>query len=263
MKKLLNILLLLFLFSCSGNCDSLEEVSQNFNSDLEPSKIWTYYAELPIITTQNPDWYYQFSYENGLLKRMNGKLYKMGNSGFEFYTFSQNVSTNFSYSGNQIVVEYSENDAEIKKSINTLESGRIKKSESFDEFNNLIITKNYSYETDKISVHTKRYTFDTYDTYFFDSNKNLIKSEKLQVSSNIQTRLTTTQYLNFDQAKNPYKKLYIVNDNFFIKSLSENNFRKITYITQNLQYPELNPGSGYSEWTYQYDADGQVILYHQ
>ncbi|KUJ54759.1 hypothetical protein [Chryseobacterium aquaticum] len=262
MRKIFYLLFTFLLWSCSSNDDS-QDSQNNTSYGLEPSRIWTYYAELPISTTKNPDWYYQFSYENGLLKMMNGKLYKMGNSGFEFYTFSQNVSANFSYSGNQIVVEYSENGGEIKKSINTLESGRIKKSESFDEFNNLIITKNYSYETDKISVHTKRYTFDTYDTYFFDSNKNLIKSEKLQVSSNIQTRLTTTQYLNFDQAKNPYKKLYIVNDNFFIKSLSENNFRKITYITQDLQYPELYPGSGYTEWTYQYDSNGQVILYDQ
>ncbi|MBW7676116.1 hypothetical protein [Chryseobacterium chendengshani] len=263
MRKISYLFLAFLLLSCSGNNDDLQDNQNNTSNELEPSKIWTYYAELPTITMQNPDWYYQFSYENGLLKRMNGRLSKINNSGSDLYLFSHDIFSNVSYSGNQIVVEHSQNDGEIKKIIYTLENGKVEKSESFNEYNDLIITKIFSYETDKISVHTKRYTFDTYDYYFFDSNKNLIKSEKLEVSSNIQTKLTTTQFLNFDQAKNPYKKLYIVNDNFFVKSLSSNNYRKITYTTQYLQYPELNPGFGNTEWTYQYDSNGQLILYHQ
>lgn len=244
------------MISCSGNDDSTENQYNN-SALLEPNKILTFYAELPTVGSFNPDWYYEFLYENGKLKRMNGKLVKQYN-GVEMF-FNSPYST-LSYSANQAIIEHSETFGDIKKVINTLDNDRLKKSEMYNQNNELVGVKNFSYDTDRISVHTNKYSWDTYDTYYFDSAKNLIKSEKLEKSNNVSNKLTTTYYSNFDTAKNPYKKLYLLNENFFIKSLSTNNFRKITYTIENLQNPQSIPGNGGSDWTYKYDADGQLIL---
>ncbi|WP_129536095.1 hypothetical protein [Chryseobacterium sp. 3008163] len=72
--------------------------------------------------------------------------------------------------------------------------------------------------------------------------------------------MTTIYYSNFDTAKNPYKKLYLMNENFFVKSLSANNYRKMSYTIEYLQNPQSVPGNGSSEWTYNYDSNGQVII---
>lgn len=258
MQKYLYILLVLCLISCRGNDDSLENQS-DVSAVLEPNKMLTFYAELPAIGSLYPNWYYEFFYENGNLKRMNGKLVKQ-NNGIEMF-FNSPYST-LSYSGNQVIIEHSETDGDIKKVINTLDNNRLKKTEMFSQYNELIAVKNFSYETGKISVHTNRYYWDTYDTYYFNSDNNLIKSEKLEKSNSISNKLTTTYYSNFDTAKNPYKKLYLMNDNFFVKSLSANNYKKISYTIEYLQNPQSVPGNGSSVWTYNYDSNGQVILYH-
>jgi hypothetical protein len=256
MQKYLYILFILCLTSCSGNDDSSEN-QFNDSALLEPNKILTYYAELPTVGSLNPNWYYEFFYENGKLKRMNGKLVKQYN-GIEM--FFNNPYSTLSYSANQVIIEHSETDGDIKKVINTFDNDRLKKSEMYSQYNELIAEKNFSYEADKISVHTHRYSWDTYDTYYFNSAKNLIKSEKLEKSSNVSNKLTTTYYSNFDTAKNPYKKLYLMNENFFVKSLSANNYRKISYTIEYLQNPQSVPGNGSSEWTYNYDSSGQVII---
>ncbi|OCK53141.1 hypothetical protein BA768_00875 [Chryseobacterium sp. CBo1] len=262
MKKLLYILLAFAVISCSGTDDILQEATfQNNSSELQPDKIWVYYAELPVITNVNQDWNYKFLYENGLLKRMTGRLNKVNSGGSNIYFFSNDIYTNVSYLPNQVVVEHSEMHDGVKKIVHTLQNNKLIKSEIYNNYNEIYQVKNYSYEANKISVHTKWYSWDTYDTYFFDSNKNLIKSEKLELSGNVETKLTKTDYLNFDTAKNPYKKLSLLNENFFVKSLSENNYRKISYTTQYLPNdPQILPGNGYNEWTYQYNSDGQVVL---
>lgn len=256
MQKYLYILFIFCLISCSGNDESSE--NQNLTAP-EPSKILSFYAELPIISSLNKNWYYECSYENGLLKMMKGKLVKQYNGSEMFFSTPYSL---LSYSPNKVIIEHSDADGEIKKIVQTLENNMLKKSEMYNEFDELITVKNFSYEVDKILVHTKRYSWDTYDTYFFDSFKNLTKSEKLEKSSDINIKLTTTYYTNFDTAKNPYKKLYLINDSFFVKSLSTNNYRKITYTIDNLQNPQSIPGNGNSEWAYQYDSNGQVSLYH-
>lgn len=257
MKKYLYILLVFFLASCGGSDDVVENQSNNTSAELEPNRILSFYAELPTAGMFNPSYYHDFTYENGKLKKMTGKLVKQANGQEMFFT---NAYSLLSYSSNTVTVEHSETNGDVKKVIHTLENNRLKKSEMYSQFDELIMVKNFSYEADKILVHSKRYSWDTYETYFLDASKNLTKSEKLEKSSNISTKLTTTYYSNFDTAKNPYKKLYLMSDNFFIKSLSENNYRKITFTSEDLQNPQSLPGNGNSEWTYNYDSNGQVII---
>lgn len=141
-----------------------------------------------------------------------------------------------------------------------MENGKLKSRYLYYDADSWFSEKTYSYQTDKIVVHEKTYTWEYITTYFFDSNENLIKSERLEKSGGIDSKLTTTFYSNFDTAKNPFKKLYLCNDNFYEKSLSKNNYRKIDYTVQDLQNTQFPPGSGHSEWTYSYGSDGQVIL---
>ncbi|WP_370898889.1 hypothetical protein [Chryseobacterium gossypii] len=167
----------------------------------------------------------------------------------------------FSYNNDKISIQHSEiADNGAKKEICNMENGKLKSRYLYDGSDFLFSEKTYAYQADKVIVDEKKYTWEYFTTYFFDSNQNLIKSEKLEKSGGIDSKLTTTFYSNFDTAKNPFKKLYLCNDNFYEKSLSKNNYRKIDYTVQDLQNTQFPLGNGHSEWTYSYGSDGQVIL---
>lgn len=259
MKKLFYFLLILGMISCSTNSDDLLE-NQESSTDLEPNKAFVLYMEFPTTASLIPSWYYTFSYENGKLIKMTGKFVKSENIWTVEGNFYSDSFTTLSYHSNQIEVKHS-NDI-YPTIVYTMENNKPKKAELYDQFNQVITVKNYTYEPGKIKIYSKTYTFETYYSYYFDSNNNLIKSEKLEKSSGLDKTLTTTTYSNFDNSKNPFKKLYLLNDKFYEKSLSNNNYRKTNYIVQNLQDPQSLPGNGHAEWTYQYDSNGQIILYH-
>jgi hypothetical protein len=262
MKKNLYILYTtgILLFSCTGTDEMEIQNGKNLSVDIQPEKISVQYAALPKITSLDPALNYEFSYENGYLRKMSGKVIFTG--GFEL--FFKNESSVLSYNNNQVTIEHSETaDNGAKNIVYTMENNKPKKAELYDAYSFLFSKKEYFYETNKIITYEKTYTWEYYTTYFFDSSKNLIKAEKLEKSAGIDKKLTTTFYLNFDKAKNPYKKLYLLNDNFYEKSLSENNFRKITYTIQDLQNTQYPPGYGNAEWSYNYNSSGQVILHFQ
>ncbi|UFH31217.1 hypothetical protein LNP04_14725 [Chryseobacterium sp. C-71] len=259
MKKLFYFLLILGMISCSTNSDDLLE-NQESSTDLEPNKAFVLYMEFPnAAALMKPSWYYTFNYENGRLIKMTGKYVKSGNIWMQDNFYPDSFTT-LSYHSNQIEVKHS-NDI-YPTIVYTMENNKPKKAELYDQFNQVITVKNYTYEPGKIKIYSKTYTSETYFSYYFDSNNNLIKSEKLEKSGGFDITLTTKTYSNFDNSKNPFKKLYLVNDNFYEKSLSNNNYRKTNYIVQNLQNPQFLPGNGNAEWTYQYDSNGQIILHH-
>jgi hypothetical protein len=103
-----------------------------------------------------------------------------------------------------------------------------------------------------------------FSTYYFDSNNNLSKSETLEKAGDKNKQFTTTVYSDFDNAKNPFKKLYLINDDFYEKSLSKNNFRAKESVIEYAESPggiTPQPGISKAKWTYNYDAHGQVLLY--
>ncbi|KAA0126385.1 hypothetical protein FY557_17865 [Chryseobacterium sp. SN22] len=259
MNKSLTILTIFaaLLLSCTEH----DEDENSFSSEADgPEKMSVRYAALPKITNLDPKLNYEFSYNQGNLTKISGKIKTF--AGFDVFLIEPNSI--LSYNNNLVTVENSEiADNNIKRIIYTMEKGRPKKAELYDGNNLLFSKKDYFYEADKIVVSEKMYTWEFYTTYFFDSHKNLIKAEKLEKSGGIDKKLTTTMYLDFDHSKNPYKKLYLANDNFYEKSLSENNYRKIAYTVKDLQNTQFPPGYGNAEWTYSYNSDGQIILYFQ
>lgn len=258
MKKLFYFLFILGIISCANSDDILE--NQQISTELEPNKAFVHYIEFPKQTIPQPSWYYTFNYENGNLIKMTGKFVKSESIWLPDSFYPDSFIT-LSYSTNQTEVKYSSDT--YPTIVYTMENNKPKKAELYNQFNELITVKNYTYESGKIKIYSKTYTFETYSTYYFDSNSNLIKSEKLEKSGGEDKTLTTTTYSNFDNSKNPFKKLYLVNDNFYEKSLSRNNYRKINYTVEYLENPQSLPGNGNSEWIYQYDSNGQIVLYHQ
>lgn len=263
-KKIFFFFFALSIISCSTNDDVLEEQNNVQQEDLQPEKAFVYYAEFPKTVPLNPLWYYTFTYENGKLTKMAGKIQMVSLNSYMFFSTS---FLTLSYDNNLVKIKNSDNP--YTTVVYTMENNKPKKSEYFEYYLDagdvLIETKTYTYEADKIIVYQDQFnkSIESYTTYFFDSNKNLIKSEKLEKSGGVNLRMTTTNYSNFDHAKNPFKKLNLVNETFFEKSLSTNNYRKIEGTTYEFYNPnQYPPGKFISQWNYNYDSQGQVVLYH-
>ncbi|MDH6252292.1 hypothetical protein M2347_002019 [Chryseobacterium sp. H1D6B] len=261
MKKLLFLFLMMCLLSCSNNDDIQDIQTVQNTADLEPDRIWVSLAEWPNnVGFNNGPLEYKFTYENGNLKKMSGQL-------VEAYPgtllFIKDYYWDLSYIGNKITLK-NYTDKKINELIYTIENGRPLKAEMYNDLDELVFTKEYTYEPNKIKVYINQADIrETYITYYFDSNKNLIKSEKLEKISGIDQKLTITNYSDFDTAKNPYKKLYLLNDTFYEKSLSANNYRKAEGTTEllNSSHPFPSGTFMYSQ-TYIYDANGQIFLHH-
>lgn len=254
MKKIFYILCIAGIFSSCSNDDSVIIAEQ----DLQPEKIFVFIASLPKSYSIDPHFNYEFSYENGLLKKASGKITAV--TPYITMFFEEPYSL-FTYNNDKISIQHSEEaDNGAIKEICNMENGKLKSRYLYHDPDSWFSEITYTYQADKTVVHQKTYTWEYITTYFFDSNQNLIKSERLEKSGGIDSKLTTTFYSNFDTAKNPFKKLYLCNDNFYEKSLSKNNYRKIDYTVQDLQNTQFPPGSGHAEWTYSYDSNGQVIL---
>lgn len=252
--------------SCSTSSDDILE-NQQVSADLEPAKAFVHYMDFPKITSLYPSWYHTFNYENGKLVKMSGKVALAG-TWLPNIFFPDSVIT-LSYNNNNNKVTLKNSDNPYTAIVYTMESNRLEKSELFD--NDLVNpevlmrTRTYTYESNKINVYEDEFNKnrEAFTTYFFDSNKNLIKSEKLEKSGGVDMKFTTTTYSDFDNAKNPFKKIFLVNDNFYEKSLSVNNFRKVEGTIHEFYNPNNYPdGNFMSQWTYQYDTIGQVLLYH-
>ncbi|MET3038403.1 hypothetical protein ABXT08_20135 [Chryseobacterium sp. NRRL B-14859] len=231
-------------------------------TELQPEKAYVFLTDgVEFGASIFPDKYYQFSYENGNLKSVIGRLSSNNQ-------FVPNVTTLLSYSPNKVVVDYMESMGSYTTISYSMENNRPKKAEQYfnGDTSYLFFSKTYSYEQDKIKIYTKRGSIEYYTTYYFDTKNNLIKKEVLEKTGGMDNKFTTTAYSDFDNAKNPFKKLYLINDDFYEKSLSANNFRAKESVSQylpnpangNMTYP---PGHSSSQWTYHYDANGQVLLY--
>ncbi|MEE6129965.1 hypothetical protein V2E39_21375 [Chryseobacterium arthrosphaerae] len=265
MKKLFYIVFALSLFSCSTDNDATE----NSQADLEPDKGYIFEMDLRSVMP-SPEKYYRFSYESGRLKSMLGRSYHHSSIGSVFHP---DVLTLFTYSNNKVQIDYlgPEGSEVYRTAYYLMENNRPVKEEIYDNYTKypsyLVTSKTYTYENNKIKIYQKRGGVEYYTTYFFDSQQNLTKSEILQKAGGIDEKVTTTTYSDFDNAKNPFKKLYLINDDFYEKGLSTNNFRTKETVSQYLPTPtngntNYPPGYAKDQWSYNYDSNGQILLYY-
>jgi hypothetical protein len=266
MKKILYIFLVLGFSSCSSTNDDSITVNENQTVDLQPDK--GYIFEMDQRTTlPGPEKYYQFFYENGRLQKMLGRNYFV-TANIQF--FYPDVITQLTYTNNKIQVDYfeSETTSGYRTTSYLMENNRPVTAEKYYKngtVTELEMTRNYTYGFNTINVYTKRGYQELFTTYYFDGNSNLSKSETLEKAGGKNKQLTTTLYSDFDNAKNPFKKLFLINDDFYEKSLSTNNFRAKESVIEYAEYPNTGippqPGVSKSKWTYNYDQNGQVLLY--
>jgi len=263
MKNLYYIVLLLALLSCSTTDESITEIQ---TEDLQPDK--GYIFEMDQRTTlPSPEKYYQFFYENGHLHKMLGRNYFVTAN---YQLFDPNAITQLTYTNDKIQIDYleSETTSGYRTTSYLMENNKPVKAEKYYKngtFAELEMTRTFTYGSNTISVYTKRGYQELFTTYYFDGNSNLSKSETLEKTTGKDKQFTTTVYSDFDNAKNPFKKLFLINDDFYEKSLSKNNFRAKESVIEYAEYPNNGippqPGISKSKWTYNYDKNGQVLLY--
>jgi len=262
MKKIFYILLVLGLFSCSTNDEAVTEIQ---TEDLQPDKGYIFEMDQRS-TFASPEKYYQFFYENGHLQKMLGRNYIV-TSNYQY--FDPNVTTQLTYTSDKVRIDYFEPGitSGYRIAFYMMENNRPVKAEQHYKngaFAELEMSRTYTYGSNTISLYTKHGYQEFFTTYYFDGNNNLSKSETLEKIVGEKKKFTTTVYSDFDNAKNPFKKLFLINDDFYEKSLSKNNFRTKESVTEYAEYPDgTAPQSEISKakWTYNYDANGQVLLY--
>jgi len=263
MKKIFYILFALSLFSCSTND---EAVAENQTEDLQPDKGYIFEMDQRK-TLPSPEKYYRFFYENGHLQKMLGRNYSVTADSQFFYP---DVITQLTYTNNKIQIDYLESGTTsgYRTTSYLMENSKPVKAEQYYKYNDgvseLEMSRTYTYGSNTISVYTKRGYQELFSTYYFDSNNNLSKSETLEKAGDKNKQFTTTVYSDFDNAKNPFKKLYLINDDFYEKSLSKNNFRAKESVIEYAESPggiTPQPGISKAKWTYNYDAHGQILLY--
>ncbi|MFP3835530.1 hypothetical protein [Chryseobacterium sp. SIMBA_028] len=248
MKKIFYILLGICMLSCSSSNDEAIEDTR----DLQPDKSYEFYIDTPYSSsTSVNNGHYQFTYENGNLKTVFGLNEK---------SLPTN-SISLSYQDNQVKVFDAVNNSTNAYTIHTIENNKLVKSEFYNFVSVLGKTRSYTYEKGIISVYEEKGgNQDAIITYYFNNDNNLVKQEKLERIGGANLGLNTIIYSDFDKAKNPFKKLGLVNDSWFAKSLSTNNFRKveISYIS----FTNQDVSTKIYNCVYKYDSKGQVLLYH-
>ena len=268
MKKLFYLSLALGLFSCSSSDNTIEDNSPP-PPVIQTEKAYVYCADG--VGTINPKEYYEFTYENGNLTNVKGRFLPVFFQMFNM--FFSNLITTLSYDNNKIKVSALEFDSTMKHDeyLYYMENGRPAKVEYYYVYQTgnspIVYTKTYTYEQDKVKKIVIKFNnaanTEYATTYYYDNNNNLTKSEMFETGNGVTYQQTTNTYSDFDNAANPFKKLYLINDVFYEKSLSANNFRIKESVVE-----RLNPNSGIPPktskkiWTYKYDVNGQVSIYY-
>ncbi len=272
MKKLLYLSLALILFSCSSSDDTTE----NNNPPPQPPVIQTEKAYVYGVdgVGQNPNHneFYEFTFENGNLTNVKGRFYKIFMQ-MENMFFADKI-TPLSYTNDKVILSELEgpNFPGYHEYRFTMVNNRPAKKEHYYVSTttgpgSVADTKTYTYEQDKVkNIYWKIEGLGGYEyftTYYYDNNNNLTKSEFLEKINGVDNKLTTTIYSDFDTAVNPFKKLYLLNNELYEKSLSVNNFRKKVVTIENVNPANGNipPKTSTKIWNYKYDVNGQVLLY--
>ncbi|AYZ11435.1 hypothetical protein EGY05_05620 [Chryseobacterium arthrosphaerae] len=268
---LIALLMSITLSSCTSNEDS-QEVNIGVNvHDLMPDKLLKSIVGFDEDEPNPPHDYYQlFTYDS------QGKLIKT----YKDYGYIYPIYTNLSYMGNIVVVENKSNDGSLvvsKNIIYTLNSNGkvIEKYIPVSNAGNVYDVRKYFYEYNsdgKLSKITLKYTnitpgtpnypslgfLEKVDIFIYEgANLKKIVSQYLHNYNENNSIRTEITFLDYDNAKNPFKRLGLL-DTYFYRSLSENNYREIkteVYDENNVKWGE-NGG----KWKFSYDQNNNMIL---
>jgi hypothetical protein len=273
-KLFVLLLVLVTLNSCSLNEEEFEETNiTNVDNDLKPEKIYrSHFGFEEYEVLYIPDLIYDlFTYNNV------NKLVKMEKANFSNTVYW--VYLNFEYNGNKVVVENKSDLPNLpvpkKKIIYTLDnSGRIIEKSIPDPIAPYAEKKYYFQYDSQGRLYQIRLIYPniTQESPYFSMIQDLENVETFYYQgANLEKTITQTMrsiyensnvkvekvFSDYDAAKNPFKKLEMV-DFYFYRSISDNNYRNLkTYA-----YDENNVKTLYSEQGFQfsYDPNHNLIL---
>lgn len=265
------MILAISLISCRD-----EDSNTKLEEDLMPEKInygWTIPDGMWNPETDNN---YHFTYDNNkrLINKKGGFLPLIGTTGFSGL-FSKSVNTKIIYENNKATSSDYVDDPNLaiqpNNKVYMLLNNQI--IEKYVPSNNPIFDKklSYKYTNSKLTEIITRFPNMPYDPknpsdyvltssekFEYDNNGNLIKSVLVSKHNDvIDGGRKETIFGNYDNAKNPFKKLYLLEE-YFYKSLSKNNYRHLLIKS----YDQNNNLTSFSEssWEFSYDSNGNIIL---
>lgn len=269
MKNLKFLFLALFIISCS-NDDSSEK-----NSESES-----------LITEINANIYnvglsseskitFEYDSNQRIIKKNGGWIDMIPIIGFGNF-FTTQLHTSFTYNSNKITIEnfstYPDLTIEKDTRIITLNSSNKIETKEIPNLSNSLFSKklNYIYNDNKLvkiittfpnrpfdPTEFANYILSYVESFYYDSKGNLTKSEYFEQRNGVNKGQKIIRlFTDYDSSKNPFQKLQIV-DEFFYRSLSNNNFKKNTVS----KYSDdiLNFESN-SIWEFMYDQNGKIII---
>lgn len=190
--------------------------------------------------------------------------------------YSKDIHTSFTYVNNTVTIENFSTSPDFTVPKNTRfvtlnSSNQIISKEIPNTFNNYHSKKqSFIYNGNKLEKIVTTFPNMIYDAsdptdyvisyvenFYYDANGNLTKSEYFEQQNGVSKgeKIIRT-FEDYDSSGNPFKKLYLL-DEFFYRSLSNNNFRKYTEI----QYSnDVIGNQTTSSWTFSYDSNGQIKI---
>lgn len=274
MKRLIKLIFIgILIISCSRPDDSQEKNVVNVTL-LKKMNINVFNpGSLPY---NQGELVFSFEYDTDLrlTKKIGGFLPLSSSTGYNDF-FTDKIYTSLIYTGQNVTVENFSTSPDFTaplstkyftltnlNQINTKEIPNINnywlKKQIFNYLNNRLIEikttlPNMPYD----STDQNDYLLTYLEKFYFDTNGNLTKSEYFEQHNGInQGEKIIRIFENYDNSTNPCKKLKLL-DEFFYRSLSENNFRKYTeqhYIN------EILGSTITTSWTFNYDSNGQIIV---
>lgn len=269
MKKIATILFIgIILNSCSNN-DNLD--SENLGALITSIKIDLINA----VQMEIFDFQFEYDYKKRLVKKTTAHLIQQNGS---FNYINLDVYTTLTYNNNNVTIEdfSTSNNYPLSKNTNyyTLNSKNQITTREIPNISNSERTKKmfYKYANNKLTEITTTYPNRPYDVnipyysyiltysekFYYDSNGNLSKTEYYEQHDDLDVGDKTIRtFENHDTSFNPTKRLFLLEE-YFYRSLSNNNFRKHTKKTYNM----FNDLISFSEtsFSFNYDSSGNIIV---
>ncbi|MBL1221337.1 hypothetical protein JET18_10830 [Chryseobacterium sp. L7] len=273
--KLLFFATLLAFTSCSNNDDEVStEISQPVSQ--APNKIsCTFPLMAQSSPGKDPNYYFEYDGQGKVIKKIGGIMTFPSSTGGGS-VFSNSIYTTVSYNGNTAIIGTYSSDFNVKLNKRSFEfdsQGRVVKSVidspypewekhltyTYDNAGKLVEISTQLPNMPYVPTDPNDYILTYIDRFTYDTSGNLQKVVATERRNNVDFLvLQETEFSNFDTAQNPFKRLALF-DEYFYLSLSKNNpQKKITRYSQ--------PGGGFSyntqEWTNQYEPNGNLKLFY-
>lgn len=259
MKKILGLLIgLLLIVSCSSD-DTGSVNNEVLIKEYNP--LFMFYNDVMPTNTLIK---LEYDSNGRVTKRIGGMLKLSPETGYN-NVFSDKIYDEVSYTGSEIIVEKktTSTDFQVDKFIRTykLNNGRIvEKTIDRGQSKNQVYTYEYD-SNNRISKMEDKRKFSSDESYFYYNIKNNLDSivtKKYYINSQNQKEYTgkvVQSFSGYDTAKNSLKQ-FVIFEETFNRSLSENNFAKYTETS----FDKDNESTYVYEveWNMSYDDNGNI-----